>query len=186
MIDVYFWPTGNGKKITIMLEEVGAALPDHSGEHQQGRPVHARIRGDQSQQQDAGDRRSGDGDRRRRRSSMLRVRRHPAIPRGKNRQADAAGPAWKISHAAVGVLAGGRAWADGGAGASLSEIRAAESRIRDAPFPQRDRAPVQGDGQAARAITNTSPATIPLPTSPRGRGSCATTGRNRTSTISRT
>ena len=25
MIDVYFWPTGNGKKITIMLEEV--ALP---------------------------------------------------------------------------------------------------------------------------------------------------------------
>ena len=23
MIDVYFWPTGNGKKITIMLEEVG-------------------------------------------------------------------------------------------------------------------------------------------------------------------
>ena len=25
MIDVYFWPTGNGKKITIMLEE--CALP---------------------------------------------------------------------------------------------------------------------------------------------------------------
>ena len=25
MIDVYFWPTGNGKKITIMLEEI--ALP---------------------------------------------------------------------------------------------------------------------------------------------------------------
>lgn len=24
MIDVYFWPTGNGKKITIMLEECGA------------------------------------------------------------------------------------------------------------------------------------------------------------------
>ena len=23
MIDVYFWPTGNGKKITIMLEETG-------------------------------------------------------------------------------------------------------------------------------------------------------------------
>ena len=23
MIDVYFWPTGNGKKITIMLEECG-------------------------------------------------------------------------------------------------------------------------------------------------------------------
>jgi GSH-dependent disulfide-bond oxidoreductase len=23
MIDVYFWPTGNGKKITIMLEEYG-------------------------------------------------------------------------------------------------------------------------------------------------------------------
>jgi GST-like protein len=23
MIDVYFWPTGNGKKITIMLEEIG-------------------------------------------------------------------------------------------------------------------------------------------------------------------
>jgi len=23
MIDVYFWPTGNGKKVTIMLEESG-------------------------------------------------------------------------------------------------------------------------------------------------------------------
>jgi hypothetical protein len=23
MIDLYFWPTGNGKKITIMLEETG-------------------------------------------------------------------------------------------------------------------------------------------------------------------
>ena len=23
MIDVYFWPTGNGKKVTIMLEECG-------------------------------------------------------------------------------------------------------------------------------------------------------------------
>lgn len=25
MLDVYFWPTGNGKKITIMLEEIGLA-----------------------------------------------------------------------------------------------------------------------------------------------------------------
>ncbi len=23
MIDLYFWPTGNGKKVSIMLEEIG-------------------------------------------------------------------------------------------------------------------------------------------------------------------
>ena len=53
MIDVYFWPTGNGKKITIMLEE--CALPYriipvniNKGDHFQ-----PQFSGDQSEQQDA-------------------------------------------------------------------------------------------------------------------------------------
>jgi hypothetical protein len=26
MIDLYFWPTGNGKKVVILLEELGSGL----------------------------------------------------------------------------------------------------------------------------------------------------------------
>ena len=46
MIDVYFWPTGNGKKITIMLEECGLeynVIPVNIGKGDQHKPEFVRI-----------------------------------------------------------------------------------------------------------------------------------------------
>lgn len=46
MIDLYMWPTGNGKKITIMLEECGLeyrAIPVHIGKGDQFTPEFTRL-----------------------------------------------------------------------------------------------------------------------------------------------
>jgi len=46
LIDVYFWPTGNGKKITIMLEECGLeynVIPVNIGKGDQFKPEFIRI-----------------------------------------------------------------------------------------------------------------------------------------------
>jgi GST-like protein len=46
LIDVYFWPTGNGKKITIMLEEVGLEyriIPVNIGKGDQHTPAFLAI-----------------------------------------------------------------------------------------------------------------------------------------------
>ena len=43
MIDVHFWPTPNGKKVTILLEELRPALQHHALQHRRGRPVHGRV-----------------------------------------------------------------------------------------------------------------------------------------------
>lgn len=46
MIDVYFWPTGNGKKITIMLEEIGFAyktIPVNINKGDQATPEYERL-----------------------------------------------------------------------------------------------------------------------------------------------
>ena len=58
MIDFYYWPTPNGWKVAIMLEECGLEyrmIPVNIGAR---RPVQARVSGDQPQQPDAGDCRS--------------------------------------------------------------------------------------------------------------------------------
>ncbi len=33
MIDLHYWPTPNGKKVTVLLEEWRPALQDRAGEH---------------------------------------------------------------------------------------------------------------------------------------------------------
>jgi GSH-dependent disulfide-bond oxidoreductase len=43
MIDLYTWPTPNGHKIHIMLEETGLALQGDPDRHRRGRPVQARV-----------------------------------------------------------------------------------------------------------------------------------------------
>lgn len=46
MIDLYMWPTGNGKKITIMLEECGLdyrAIPVHIGKGDQFTPEFSKL-----------------------------------------------------------------------------------------------------------------------------------------------
>ena len=43
MIDLYYWTTPNGHKITIFLEEAGLSVQNYSGEHQPRRSVQARV-----------------------------------------------------------------------------------------------------------------------------------------------
>ena len=57
MIDLHYWPTPNGWKISIMLEECRAALHGRAGQHRPRRAVQARVSGHQPEQPHAGDRR---------------------------------------------------------------------------------------------------------------------------------
>ena len=83
-IELYYWPTPNGWKITIMLEECGLPYNVIPVNISQGRSVHAGVPEDLAEQPHAGDRRS----RRAGRAADLgvRVRRHPAISRPQDRQ----------------------------------------------------------------------------------------------------
>ncbi len=58
MIDLYYWTTPNGHKITIFLEEAGLAVQDFSGEHRQGRAVQDGVPDDLAEQPHPGDGRS--------------------------------------------------------------------------------------------------------------------------------
>ncbi len=85
MIDLYYWPTPNGHKITMFLEEAGLDYRDSPDRHQRRRPVQGRLPGGLAQQPDAGDRRyrttrwwSAD--------QRVRVRRDPDVSRGEERK----------------------------------------------------------------------------------------------------
>ena len=57
MIDLYFWPTPNGHKITLMLEETGLPYTIHPVNIGKGDQFAPDYPQDQPEQQDAGDRR---------------------------------------------------------------------------------------------------------------------------------
>ena len=40
-IELYTWATPNGRKVSVMLEEVGLPYKEHPDQHQQGRAVPA-------------------------------------------------------------------------------------------------------------------------------------------------
>ena len=83
-IELYYWPTPNGWKISIMLEECGLPYVVTPGRHLKGRAVLAGVSGDLAEQSDAGDRRSGGTGRTA--DLGLRIRRHFAISRPQDRE----------------------------------------------------------------------------------------------------
>ena len=52
-IELYYWPTPNGWKISIMLEECGLPYVVTPGRHFEGRAVLAAVSGDLAEQSDA-------------------------------------------------------------------------------------------------------------------------------------
>src|SRR5205085_12668709 len=123
MIDLYFWPTGNGKKTVISSRGIGASLHDQADQYRPWGPAHSRLFEDFSQRPDAGDRRPR-ADGRRRPDFHFRIRSDYDVSRRKNRTVLAAGSAEQIRGRSVGRLA-------------IGQSRAQARRAR--PFPTRRR-----------------------------------------------
>ena len=125
---------------------VRPAVQFDPGEHFQGRAVQAGLPENLTEQPHAGDRRSG---RPGRQADLdLRVRRDPAISRPQDRQVLSARRAHARRGRSMAVLADGRHRADGGAGASLQELRGRNADLRDQPLHQRGQPALRRDEHA--------------------------------------
>ena len=78
MIDLYYWPTPNGKKVTIQLEEAGIPYTIKPDQYWPRRSADGRLSQNFAQWPDAGDCGSR-ADGRRRAAHYLRVRRHHGV-----------------------------------------------------------------------------------------------------------
>ena len=147
-IELYYWPTPNGFKISIMLEECGlpyTLVPVNISKGEQFKPDFLKISPNNRMPaiiDPARPRRTADLD--------LRVRRHPAISRPQDRQVLSERRAPARRSRAVAVLADGRRRPDGGAGASLQELRGGDADLRDQPLHQRGQPALRRDEPAAQ------------------------------------
>src|ERR1700742_5164728 len=90
MIDLYYWPTPNGHKITMFLEEAGLDYAIHPVDISAGDQFKPEFLAFSPEQPDAGDRRYRAG-RWRRSHHGFRVRRDPDLPRREDGQVPAEG-----------------------------------------------------------------------------------------------
>src|SRR3954465_16043062 len=117
MIGLYTWTTPNGRKVSILLEELGLPYTAHAidiNKDEQFAPDFLTIR---PQQQDLGHRGPGE------RPQSHGVRGHPDLP---GRQDGAASPARgraALSRPRVADVADGRRRPDAGAGSSLPALQ---------------------------------------------------------------
>ena len=169
-IELYYWPTPNGQKITIVLEEMKLPYvlkPVNIGKGEQFAPGFPQ---NLAQQPHAGDRRP----RRPGRTADLglRIRRHPAISGPQERQALSRGRTRQGPGRGMAVLAGGRPGSHGGAGQPLPQLIPGRPHLCQEALHRRGASPVRGDEQAAGRAGNSWPAPIPSPTWPAGAGCC--------------
>ena len=187
MIDLHYWPTPNGHKITMFLEEAGLPYTDRAGEHRQGRAVRSpsswRSRPTIACPAIVDHAPAGGGAP----ISRVRVRRDPAVPRGEDRQVHSRRPARPGRGDCSGCS--GR-WAASGRwpGRTITS-RATRRRRSRTPI---DRYVNETDRlygvleQAARRPRVRRRRTTRSRTWPPIRGSCRTSARARSSTTSRT
>ena len=121
-----------------------AALRGPSDQHRPGRPVQARVPGDQPQQQDPGHRRP------RQRLPDVRIRRDPDLSRRQDRPAAAAAGRPPRAHGrdAVADVPDGRRRPVLRPDPPLQPLRQGEDPLRDRALRHRDQAPLRGDGPA--------------------------------------
>ncbi len=144
-IDLYYWPTPNGWKISIMLEECGLPYETHLidiGKGDQFKPEFLAVSPNNKIPH------RGLRNRRWRADLGLRERSDPAISRtqdGKFYPVKSAS-AWRSISGCSGRWA---ASAHGRADPSFPHLRAGEDRIRHQPLHQRNKAPIRCVEQAA-------------------------------------
>ena len=112
MIDLHYWTTPNGHKITMFLEETGLPYKIIPVQDRQGRTVQARVPEDRAEQPHPRDGRP-QAEGRRRADLGVRIRRDPALSRREDRQIPLRRSLWPSRRDPVDVLADGRARADG-------------------------------------------------------------------------
>ena len=124
-IDLYYWPTPNGWKVSIMLEECGLPYNVIPVNIAQRRAVQAGIPENLAEQPDARDRRS----RRAGRAADLgvRVRRDPAISRPQDRQVLSGGRARARCGRRMAVLADGQSRSQGRRGQPFPPLCAGDN-----------------------------------------------------------
>ena len=176
VIDLYTWTTPNGRKASIMLEEIGLPYTAHAGRHRQGRAVQARVPQDQPEQPHPGHRRP------RHRHQPDGVGRADDLSRRQDRQAAAEGRRAALPRARMADVADGRARADVRAGPPLREIQQGQGALRGGALPQGGAPALRRARQAGSPAASSSPTIIRSPTSRSGRGSRATNGRPSIST----
>ena len=148
MLDLHYWTTPNGHKITIFLEETGLAykiIPVDIGKGEQFKADFLAIAPNNRipalvDHEPAG---GGGADR------GVRIRCHPDLSRREDRAIPCARPAPARRCRSVAVLADGQSRTDGGSEQSLQQLRGGEDTLRNGPLPQRGQSPLRGPQQAA-------------------------------------
>ena len=127
-IELFYWPTPNGWKISIMLEECGlpyVVRPVDISKGEQFAPEFLAISPNNRIPAIADPQRPG-----RTADRGVRIRRHPAISRPQEREILSARGARPRRRRGMALLAGRRAWADGRAGGPFPPLRAAGDFLR--------------------------------------------------------
>ena len=110
MLDVHFWPTPNGKKVTILLEELGLdykIVPCNIGRGDQFKPDFLKINPNHRMPALVDHMPRGGGAP----IGIFRIGCDHDVPRGKGRPFLPAGRTWKIRSYSVGHLANGQSGA---------------------------------------------------------------------------
>ena len=135
MLDLYTWPTPNGHKVHIMLEELGVdykVIPIDIWAGEQFSADFLRI---SPEQQDAG---AGRSRRPGRRPDLdIRVRGDPALPRREASPVPAVRCAWAMGSHAMADVPDERSRAIPWSGPPFPRVRAGEDRVRNRPLHER-------------------------------------------------
>ena len=167
VIDLYTWSTPNGRKVSIMLEEIGLPYEVHPiniGKATSSSPSSSPI-SPNNKIPAIVDRDNGYSD--------LRIRRDPDLPGREDRQAAAASDHQRAhGRAAVADVPDGRRRPVLRPDPPLQPLRQGEDPLRDRALRQRDQAPLRRHGPAPRRRSRIWPATTTRsPTSRPGPGS---------------
>ena len=163
MIDLYYWTTPNGHKITIFLEETGLPYtikPVNISKGEQFDPAFLTI-SPNNRIPAIVDHAPPDG------GAPLSLFESGAILlylAGKTGRFYPARPARPLRVPAVALLADGQPRADGRPEPSLRALRAGEDSVRDRPLRQGNGASVRGARTSASPIASSSPANTGSPT----------------------